>query len=160
VYLQNSEGKFVLDPKYSYMLESYETYNDEVKAWVANKKTIVPFLKKCFTSFTYEFDRKVGAMNQYSVVPTGPVILFGSECVFTDSPPPSETMVFSLTVNKIELVDRSYRSELLAHWVLGLEHPTQFNKLLKRDFNVEEVDILTVKVTKKVTNVVDPANVL
>ena len=149
MYFQTKEGVFVLDPKYENDLGSYETYADQIKVLVTNKKDLNKFCKECFESYDAEFDRKIGPFNQYMIILKGPILKFDIPAVMNNSPSFAESVFFWLEVSTKELTSRDYRPELLSSWVLGVEHPTQFNRLLKLNFNVVETRPGFVKVSKK-----------
>jgi hypothetical protein len=153
--VENPDGLFVLDPTYSDDVGSYETHDGEIKVLITNKKDISRFCRACFGKSKYEFDRKIGPFNQYTIELKQPIKLYDG--ITADSPPYEETVVFHLKVHIKELTERDYRSELLSSWVLGVSHPTQFNRLLKSNFDVSEVVNDYVVVKPKVLNVAEAA---
>lgn len=148
MYFQVESGHFVLDPSFENEDGSYETHDGVIKVLVTNKRDISKFTKECFADCTFEYDRKIGPFNQYTIELQGPIIKYNG--VLCEDPPFSECVLFSLTVTPSEISNKNHRPKLLADWVLGLEHPTQFNRLLKLNFVVEPCDDNTVKVMRKV----------
>jgi hypothetical protein len=149
MYVQTTDDDFVLDPWYESSLGSYSTRGDEIKVLVTNKKDLNQFLMHCFGNRESEFLGKTGAYNQYTVKPTQPIQTFAPSCVRTTDPPPMETTVFSMVLEPDEVAKRSRRNPVLAHWVLAGENPTQFNKLLKKNFDVVPEGVNLLRVTPK-----------
>lgn len=149
VALDSSANQFILDPRYENELGSYETDDGVIKVLVTNKKDIHKFCRACFFKYSATFEKKIGPFNQYVIELLGPLILF-EPGIIDECPDHSETVVFSLVLPAEEVTKKDKRNPLLAAWVLGVEHPTQFNRLLKRDFDIVDVGAGFVCITKKV----------
>lgn len=153
MFIQTTDlGLFVLDPFLNLPDCGYDTKGGEIKIYVANKKHATKFAKDCFGDCLCEFEKKVGPYNQYSVELSGPIKQFNTVCVTEQFPPPFETVVFSLVCTTVELTNKRHRPELLTYWVLDGSDPAQFNKLLKRNFDVVEIENGLFKITKKSVN--------
>ena len=152
-YQTRDPDKFVLNPRFELELGSYETSDGTITALVTNKKDISKFLDVCFTDYDFTYEGKVGSYNKYNVLVFGPLKEYNTSCVTTWDPDPFETKVFSMELPLTDVTSKTRRSPLLNHWVLQGAHPTQFNKLLKRDFDVVEVQDGVVRLTRKIPNV-------
>ena len=154
MYYQTSDpDKFVLNPRFENDIGSYDARDGSVMALVTNKKDISKFLDQCFTDYDFTYEGKVGSYNKYIVLVFGPLKEYDALCVTTRDPDPFGTVVFSMELPLEEVTSKTRRSPLLNHWVLQGAHPTQFNKLLKRDFDVVEVQGGVVRLTRKIPNV-------
>lgn len=119
MYIQTTNGDFVLNPRYSVEDASYETIDDEVFLFVKNKKHLNVYLKMFFTDAEALFVKKVGELNQFVVTLFSPIVSYDPDCLVTDSPVIDECLIFNVTVTNDELTNSKKRSEILKHFVLG-----------------------------------------
>ncbi|MDE2438829.1 MAG: hypothetical protein KGN01_05565 [Patescibacteria group bacterium] len=145
MYIQRSDGKFVLNPEWQSEECSYATEGDIVTLYLQNKSHLSRYLKKLFGKAKAEFIRKIGNLNIYNITLREPILIHSDDCLVTDSPALPECLLWYLTVPAEEFVNSKKRSNLLRFFVCGpsLKSPNFFNDVEVNFIKTEKDGLIT-----------------